>query len=323
MTSASRDRRARALSQAIRNLAVLVDLDVHVCTFTTSVKPEYLGLETIPDGINLGRLELLPRKMVNKPISVRASAARALDEITLPSILSSSRLLENRRIEGCHRLMQHWEREFKEAAIELINRVPLEKPEAIERWCATMRQHYGSSVDLTMFANALDAAFPTTERLRKMYRFNVTFFQIEASTDVRIAALNEQALEARERQMSEWVNDTIMVVRDRVNKVAQHLADVLMKKSENGAEMPGLPERSRTSLLKQIEVVESLNFLGDPESARVLTAMKAEVSNEWAQDDSFRRLVDQAGRMMEAEVDSAAAVVIEQLLGQAPRAVEV
>lgn len=313
---------ANPLRDAVFQKGVLIQLDFGTWTARTALKPEDLGLDDLPDGLRLGSIQLMDKKLVGRPASIHAVTRRTVDMMTIQWPGSEWRYASFTRLENVVRVLREKEAQFHEAVEAILDGYDERRDNAVREWVDKMRlfgRDNNLNIDLEAFEARIHGRFPKAGAVRKAFRFKWDPFVIEAPRDVKIAAFNEEANRRQNERIDEFVEDSIRLLRLRIGEVVTRVREVIAA-SGNAV---SIPERSRKSILDQIEMVRGLNCFGDAEAEQMLARIEDELNDEFVSTANLGTLIDEVGTMAEADIGEAMAAVINNLVGDGQRVVEV
>jgi len=313
-----------SVREAIFQQGILMDLDFGQWTGFVVMKPEYMGLEEFPPNVRAPRLQVFPKELVGKPPSVHNVTRRSVEAMTYSFPLSRGRYVPFTRFEALEMLLKKQKAKHITAVEDILDDFEAKRTRYIGEAVQNMigfGEKYGLRIDSVKLRESLELRVPTADKVRKRYRFDWTPYRIEAPRNVKIAAFNEEARRRLDRSMRGWVEETMLVLRGRISDIAEKIREVLAAKGQGSAE--GLPEKSKNAILKQIEVVQTLNCFGDTEAGVMIQRLQESVSNSFATDDGLTNLINDVSQFSGADIDASLHDVMQGMIGDAPREVEV
>ena len=281
------------LLNALTREGVLINVSCRYWRAAKKLQPGDIGLD--PDDvtdrlISLGHKKLLPREALATFALIESRAHALVDANTFPFLNGLGHFLPNKKLAEVSRRLKDLESEFRSAQEAFAQQYGQLRTQALVEWHEAARK---LSSNPERVVAAIQAAFPSPDRLDHYFGFNVNLFQIklpqkleaelvttadlEAVADARRKAAEDASRQIRTGVQS-FVSDCVASLREQT----AGLCDEMLASFRDGK--LGVHQKTLNRLLTFIDQFKSLNFAGDRDLETRLEEVRRQFLTRSAED---------------------------------------
>jgi len=298
---------------------VLIDLDFSVWTGQVQIKPEDIGLQSIPnDLMTLGRKRLVRKELSARPIAIHSSARVFIDKMSFPFPLSRARFIPYKKVETATRKLQEYKREFDSSVQEIVSEYEAEKKLMLGTWGLALEKHFAGRVDIDKALDRLLASYPDVEYIQRQYRFEWRYFDIQLPKNLSVKIADFNVHEEMERSIQEFVGNSVAVLRQRVGELAEHVKELVQN---DGCR--GFTSATIQSVEKTVNAIKTLNFFQDSVVDSEAERIKLLVTSRVVVKNNIENQIDVIINNLKQDIDKSAREAISRLTGDGKRVINV
>jgi len=304
------------LLNAVFKRGVLIDVCCPCWTGQTKLEPEVLGLDSVPEELmTLGRLRLIRKELVQKPINIVSSAKWFVDSNSHNFPLSRARFVPYNRVEGIIARLREYKLDFEAAVEELVSEYDTEREQMLRTWRSKIDEHFGERVNISDAMARIETSYPDKGYVRNRYSFRWSLFDIKVPEGLSKQVANLKAHEAMEETINEFVTECVSALRTKIADLVAK-TNKMLEKQDNVIQFS---KKSKDSLHKTLDTIRSLNFFDDEEINRAIESIRTSVDDPFATKTSISEAVDNASIVIQTDIQQSIANAVENLTGGGKR----
>lgn len=302
----------QALIDAVFQRGILIDLKLSGWTATTEVRPEDIGLESVPDKLmSLGRKKLISKEYLGPIVNVQNTARRVLNQHTQAFLMIRDvRFCPETELDGLLTMLEEYKVQHDAAVEKLVENYEVAKAKARVEWEEALRTHFSDHMteeQIQEMLVRLDNSYPSVDRVRGSFEFDWSLFQVSVPPGIsaRVTSVRRQA--AISEQAEKFVNGAVRDLRTRITELVARIREAISGKDN-------LQTRTVESVKKEIDRIRALNWMGDSESDRLLTEIQKEVEHPFKSKTSLQEMTKTVTDEAAANIEKAVAASIRDLV---------